>query len=173
MSWPNHVKWLAQWTLPLDTPWVCHFISSFSNKPQSCLDQVTWHRTNGAPVVIICKLFCWAASIHCSMHAHLFFHTHTHSFGTQPVAVKLALCGHWMHLSYMDKWRQRTNFIAPGCMHAHIHLRHTRTHRRYPMLLSLQVFVPPFPCNWLKVFSIITSSLFLFLLLLINLLNNL
>ena len=31
-------------------------------------------------------------------------------------AVKLVLCGHWMHLSYMHQWRQRTNFIAPGCI---------------------------------------------------------
>ena len=30
-------------------------------------------------------------------------------------AVKLVLCSHWMHLSYMHQWRQRTNFIAPSC----------------------------------------------------------
>ena len=34
----------------------------------------------------------------------------------QPGAVKLVLCGRWMHLSYMHQWRQRTNFIAPGCI---------------------------------------------------------
>ena len=34
----------------------------------------------------------------------------------QPGAVKLVLCGHWMHLSFMRQWRQRTNFTAPGCI---------------------------------------------------------
>ena len=29
----------------------------------------------------------------------------------QDGAVKLVLCGHWMHLSYMHQWCQRTNFI--------------------------------------------------------------
>ena len=29
--------------------------------------------------------------------------------------VKLVLCGHWMHLSCMHQWCQRTNFTAPGC----------------------------------------------------------
>ena len=28
--------------------------------------------------------------------------------------MKLVLCGHWMHLSYMHQWRQITNFIAQG-----------------------------------------------------------
>ena len=54
-------------------------------------------------------------------------------------------------------------------MHAHIHrstcLRHTRTHTR-SNVLSFQDFVPPF--SSLKILSIITSSLFLFLLLVIN-----
>ena len=26
-----------------------------------------------------------------------------------------SLSGHWMHLSCMHQWRQRTNFTAPGC----------------------------------------------------------
>ena len=34
----------------------------------------------------------------------------------RPGAMKLVLCGHWMHLSYMHQWRQRSKFIAPGCM---------------------------------------------------------
>ena len=31
--------------------------------------------------------------------------------------MKLVLCGHRMHLSYMHQWRQRANFTAPGCMY--------------------------------------------------------
>ena len=74
-------------------------------------------------------LFCWAASIYCSTHAHHFF-SHTHSFG---------ICTH--------------TYTVAG---ASITL--ARTHDSMLRILSLQVFVPPFP--WLKICSIIFSSLF-------------
>ena len=43
--------------------------------------------------------------------------TTTAVYKIQPGAVRLVLAigGHWMHLSYMHQWRQRTMFIAPGC----------------------------------------------------------
>ena len=53
----------------------------------------------------------------CRWFAEIFMHDLERSVlhYTRPGAVKLVLCGHWMHLSYIHQWRQRTNFTAPSC----------------------------------------------------------
>ena len=66
-----------------------------------------------------CKNACTHAQV---AGTHVCAHTHAHTdarMHVHPGAVKLVLCGHWMHLRYMHQWRQRTNFIAPSCMYTH------------------------------------------------------
>ena len=93
----------------------CMWLLALSSRGLSFSLACVWatHLSVYVPVDVMCV---WAThlSVYVPVDVMCVWATHL-SVYVQPGAMKLVLCGHWMQLSYMRQWRQRTNFIAPGC----------------------------------------------------------